>query len=204
MKNRAPSAHPIADLLAHRWSPRAFADRPVDAATLRQLFEAARWAASSYNDQPWFYLLATRENPQEFQKMLACLIEFNQTWAKTAPVLAVSVARTKFAHNGTPNNWARHDVGAASASLAVQATELGLAIHQMAGFDANRVRETYHIPEDYEPVAAMAIGYPGEADSLPEALRQRELAERARKPIADFVFSGDWGSAAPFSKPGAQ
>jgi nitroreductase len=203
MKNPAPSAHPIADLLAHRWSPRAFVDRPVDAAALRQLFEAARWAASSFNDQPWYYLVAARQNPEEFQKMLACLIDANQAWAKAAPVLAISVARTKLAHNGAPNGWARHDVGAASASLAIQATELGLAVHQMAGFDPNRARETYHIPEDYEPVAAMAIGYPGEPDALPDALRQRELAERKRKPMTDFVFSGDWGSVAPFVKPGA-
>jgi nitroreductase len=201
MKNPAPADCPISDLLAHRWSPRAFADRPVDAATLRRLFEAARWAASSYNEQPWHYLVATRENPEEFQKMLACLVEFNQTWAKAAPALAISVARTRFQRDGSPNVHARHDVGAASASMSIQATELGLAVHQMAGFDAARARDTYHIPADYEPVAALAIGYPGDPASLPEALRKRETAPRTRKPVSDFVFSGDWGFTASFVKP---
>jgi len=202
MKNPAPAEHPIADVLAHRWSPRAFADRPVDAATLRQVFEGARWAASSYGDQPWYYLVAAREKPEEYQKMLACLVEFNQAWAKAAPVLAISVARMNFQHDGSPNRHALHDVGAASASLAIQATALGLVVHQMAGFDANRARETYAIPQGYEPVAAMAIGYPGEPESLAEKLRARETAPRTRKPISDFVYSGGWGSAAPFVKPG--
>jgi len=204
MSHLAAADVPITDLLARRWSPRAFENRPVDPATLRQLFEAARWAASSYNDQPWYYLIATQERPKEFQKMLACLVEFNQSWAKAAPVLAISVAHTKFQHDGSVNNHARHDVGAASALLAIQATDVGLAVHQMAGFDANRARETYHIPADYEPVAAMAIGYPGDPASLPEALQKREKAPRTRKPLTDFVFSEDWGSAAPFVKPGAR
>jgi nitroreductase len=204
MANPATTESPIHELLTRRWSPRAFANRPVDAATLRILFEAARWAASSYNDQPWYYLVATRDKPEEFQKMLACLVEFNQTWAKAAPVLAISVARTTFQHNGSPNRHAPHDVGAASASLAIQATELGLVVHQMAGFDANRARETYHIPTEYEPMAAMAIGYPGDPASLSEELQKRENAPRTRKPVSDFVFSGGWGSAAPFVKPGAK
>jgi len=204
MDRPAPAESPIAHLLAHRWSPRSFADRPVDAAILQQLFEAARWAASSFNDQPWYYLVATREKPEEYQKMLACLVAFNQTWAKAAPVLAISVARTTFQHDGSVNRHAQHDVGAASASLALEATELGLAIHQMAGFDANRTRETYDIPPGYEPVAAMAIGYPGDAAALPDALREREIAARTRKPVSDFVFSGSWGSAAPFAKPGSK
>ncbi|HKO04328.1 MAG TPA: nitroreductase family protein [Candidatus Acidoferrales bacterium] len=201
MDRSAPAEYPIDALLARRWSPRAFADRPVDAAVLRQLFEAARWAASCYNDQPWYYLVATRENPQEFQKMLACLVEANQVWAKAAPVLAISVARTKFQHNGAPNRHAQHDVGAASAFLALEATSLGLAVHQMGGFDTARARESYSIPADFEPMAAMAIGYPGHPDSLSEKHRAGETAPRLRRPISDFVYSGNWGSAAPFVKP---
>ena len=198
MEKVAPAEVSIHDLIARRWSPRAFADRPVSAATLRQLFEAARWAASSYNDQPWYYLVATQEHPGEFQKMLACLVEFNQAWAKAAPVLAISVARAKFHHDGSPNLHALHDVGAASALLALQATALGLAVHQMAGFDAGKARETYHLPADYQPVAAMAIGYPGDPAALPEKLRERETAPRTRKPVSDFVFTGDWGHQAAF------
>jgi len=202
MERSAPAEYPIDDLLARRWSPRAFAARPVDAALLRQLFEAARWAASCFNDQPWYYLVATRENPDEFQKMLACLIEGNQIWAKVAPVLAISVARSNFQHNGSPNRHAQHDVGAASALLALEAASLGLAVHQMGGFDAARARETYHIPAGFEPMAAIAIGYPGDPASLPEKLRQMETGPRSRRPISDFVYSGAWASAAPFVKPG--
>jgi len=200
VENPAPAQYPIDALLTRRWSPRAFADRPVETAKLQQLFEAARWAPSSYNDQPWIYLVATRELPAEFQKMLACLVEFNQTWAKAAPVLAISVARTKFQHDGSPNRHAPHDLGAASAFLCLEAASLGLAAHQMAGFDPARARETYHIPADCEPMAAIAIGYPGDPATLPEGLRQRETAPRKRRPISEFVYSGDWGSVAAFAK----
>ena len=200
MTNAAPADFPINDLLAHRWSPRAFADRPVDAATLRQLFEAARWAASCFGEQPWFYLVAAREKPEEFQKMLACLVEFNQVWAKAAPVLAISVARAGLKKDGSPNRLAWHDVGAASASLSIEATALGLYVHQMGGFDPNRAREAYGIPPGYDAVAAIAIGYLGDPASLPEKLRERELAPRTRKPMSDFVFSGGWDSPAPFVK----
>jgi nitroreductase len=204
MKNPAPAQFPIDPLLANRWSPRSFADRGVEPAKLRQLFEAARWAASCYNDQPWYYLVATRDDSAGFQKMLACLVEFNQAWAKSAPVLAISVARTKFKHDGSPNRHAQHDVGAASATLAIQAHSLGLAIHQMGGFDANRLRDTYHIPPDHEPMAAIAIGYPGDPSTLPDKLRERETAPRTRRPTSDFVYSGDWGSVAPFLKDSAK
>ena len=203
MENLAPSEVPIHDLIARRWSPRAFADRPVPAAALRQLFEAARWAASCFNAQPWLYLVATREHPAEYKKMLDCLVEFNQGWAKAAPVLAISVAQLKFQHNGEPNRHAQHDVGAASISLALQATALGLAVHQMGGFDAQRARQTYGIPAEYEPVAAIAIGYPGDPASLPDELRKRETAPRTRKPVSEFVFSGAWGQKAPFVSGGA-
>ncbi len=200
MKKSAPAHFSIDTLLAERWSPRAFEDRSIEPARLRQLFEAARWAASSYNDQPWFYIVASRDNPAEFQKMLDCLVEFNQAWAKAAPVLAISVARTKFKHDGSVNRHAQHDVGAASASLALQAQSLGLAVHQMAGFDPQRARDTYHIPADHEPMAAMAIGYPGDPAALPDKLREREMSPRSRRPISEFVFAGDWGSVAPFVK----
>jgi len=200
MHNPAPVQFAIEPLLARRWSPRAFSDRPVEHEKLRQLFEAARWAASCFNDQPWNYIVATREDPAAFEKMLACLVPANQAWAKAVPVLAISVARTKFRHDGSPNRHAQHDVGAASASLALQAASLGLAVHQMGGFDATRARETYHIPADHEPVAAIAIGYPGDPAALPEKLRERESAPRTRRPISEFVFAGDWGSTAPFAK----
>jgi nitroreductase len=196
MDKPAPTQYPIHDLLARRWSPHAFDSRPVEPEKLHHLFEAARWAASSFNEQPWNYIIAIKQNPEEFQQMLECLVEGNRPWASTAPVLVISVASTKFARNGTPNCHAFHDTGAASAHLTMQATAEGLFVHQMAGFDAQKARRTYQIPEGYDPVAAMAIGYPGDINTLPEPLKQRTLSPRSRKPIDQFVFEGKWGQRA--------
>lgn len=193
---RAKTHHPIHEYLQLRWSPVAFASKLVEKETLRSLFEAARWAASSFNEQPWSYLVATKDEPEEFQKMLGVLVEGNQAWAKNAPVLAISVAKKTFAQNGKPNRFSWHDVGQASANLTFEATSRGLAVHQMAGFNPGKTRELYGIPDDYEPVAAMAIGYPGDVDQLPEDLRNREKAERTRKPLTEFVFTGQWGKSA--------
>ena len=197
MENPATNDFPIHELLRRRWSPRAFADKRVPAAELCSLFEAARWALSCFNDQPWAYLVATKEYPEEYQRMLSILIEWNQAWAAAAPVLALSVARTSFHHNGKPNRHALHDVGAASTSLALEATARGLFIHQMGGFDADKARATFHIPDGWEPVAAIAIGYAGDPASLPDELRQRELEPRSRKPLSEFVMSGTWGNTSP-------
>ena len=141
---------------------------------LRSLFEAARWAASSYNDQPWSYLVATKDDQQNFSKMLSVLMDMNAAWAKDAPVLAISVARQNFKHNGAPNRVALHDVGAANAQLTMEATSRGLLVHQMAGFDQDKAREVFGIPQGWEPVSAMAIGYPGDPQTLPEKLRESE------------------------------
>lgn len=193
----APSAEPIHDLVSHRWSPRAFADRPVEPEKLRSLFEAARWASSSFNAQPWFYIVATKDDPANYNRVLQCFVEFNQGWAKNAPVVALSVARLKFEHNGEANRHAFHDVGAASAGLALQATSLGLQVHQMAGILPEKAREIFKIPEGYEAVAGMALGYPGDPESLPEPMKHRELAPRERKPAETFVFTGEWGKPSP-------
>ena len=186
------------DLIRNRWSPRAFAEKVVAPDVLRSLFEAARWAPSSNNEQPWAYLVATKDNPENFAKMLGVLVEFNANWAKHAPVLALSVAHLKTQRDGKPNRVALHDVGSASAQLTFEANARGLQVHQMAGFDAEEARETFAIPPDWEPVAALAIGYPGDPESLPEKLRDRELAPRTRKPAGEFVMSGSWGHTAPF------
>ncbi len=193
LRNPAKTASPIHDLLAHRWSPRAFDGRPVEPEKLRSLFEAARWASSSFNAQPWNFIVATKDDPENFQRVLDCFVERNQSWAKNAPVLALSVAGLKFAHNGQPNRHAFHDVGQAVANLALQATALGLEIHQMAGIDPEKARQIFGIPEGYEAVAGIALGYPGDPASLPDPLRERELAPRERKPLDSFVFAGRWG-----------
>jgi nitroreductase len=185
----------ILDLLAKRRSPLAFSPRRVEGEKLLALFEAARWAPSSYNAQPWSFLLATQDQPAEFQRALHCLVEANRQWAQHAPVLILSVAKLHFAASGGPNRHAFYDVGQAAAHLSVQATALGLYVHQMGGFDVEKARAVFSLPEGYEPVAMMAVGYLGDRDALPEALRQRELAPRTRKPLEEFVFTGRWGRA---------
>jgi len=189
----ADAQYQIHDLIKRRWSPRAFSDRPVEPGTLRSLLEAARWAPSSNNEQPWNFIVATKDNQAEFSRLLSCLVEGNSLWAQHAPVLMVSVARMSFEDDGKPNRHAFHDVGQAVANLLVQATALGLMAHQMAGFHPDKVRELYGVPKEFEPVAAMALGYPGDPQSLPERLRTRELAPRERKPLTGFVFTGRWG-----------
>ena len=194
----APHVPGVEGLILRRWSPRVYADKEVPAAELKRLFEAARWAPSSSNEQPWAYIVATKDDPENFAKLLSVLVPFNVTWAQHAPVLALAVAALSFAKNGTPNRNAQYDVGAASAWLTVEATSRGLFVHQMAGYDHDKARQVFDIPAGWEPLAAMAIGYPGDPEALPQPLRDREVAPRTRKPISEFVMSGGWGKKAPF------
>jgi nitroreductase len=199
MEKPAPTDYPIEEILRRRWSPRAFSDRNVEAEKLRSLFEAARWAPSSSNEQPWSFILATKETPAEHAQLLSCLVERNQQWARLAPVLMVSVARLNFEKTGKPNRHAFHDVGLAMGNLLVEATALGLFVHQMGGFSVDKVREVYHVPEGFEPVAAIAIGYPAEPEVLPETFREQETGPRKRKPISSFVFEEKWGDISPLA-----
>jgi nitroreductase len=193
----APVGEPIHEILSHRWSPRAFDNRAVEPEKLRSLFEAARWASSCTNAQPWFFIVADKHSdPESFQRALECLVELNQAWVKNAPVIAFSVARLNF-ENGKLNRHAWHDVGQASTNLAIEATHLGLQIHQMAGIDAEKAQRAFGVPQGYEVVAGMAIGYPGDPQSLPDQLREREVGPRVRKPLDSFVFSGTWGQPSP-------
>ena len=187
---------PIHEIISHRWSPRAFEDRAVEPEKLRSLFEAARWAASSYNAQPWFFIVASKDDPENYKRILDCFVEFNQTWAMNAPVLAISIARTAL-EDGRTNRHAFHDVGQAAATLAIEATALGLQAHQMAGIIPEKAHQAFGIPEGYEAVAGIALGYPGDPSSLPGQLKDRELAPRNRKPLDSFVFTGKWGETSP-------
>jgi nitroreductase len=182
----------IHPLVSKRRSSRAFSSKPVEPETLELLLEAARWAPSSMNEQPWGFIVATHRNEADFARMVACLVDFNQQWAHHAPVLLLSVARLNHASNGKPNRHALHDVGQAIANLTFQATELGLIVHQMAGFDVEKARDNFSLPSDCEPVAVAAIGYPGDPASLSEKLRERELAPPKRNPLESFVFEGRW------------
>ncbi len=196
VSKQASPDHPIQRLLAERWSPYGFTDRLVAESDLSSLFEAARWAASSYNEQPWSYIVATKKTPMEFDRLLSCLVEGNQVWAQAAPVLVLGVVSLKFSQSGKDNRAAVHDLGLASANLVLEATSRSLSVHQMIGILPDRARELYRIPADSEAWTAMAIGYKADATSLPAALHERDLAPRKRKPASQFVFAGSWGQSA--------
>ncbi|ACB50993.1 probable nitroreductase [Crocosphaera subtropica ATCC 51142] len=195
MKKPANNQYPIHELIKQRWSPLAFDNRLIEAEKIASLLEAARWAASCYNEQPWSFIVATKDNTEEYEKLLSCLVEANQKWAKDAPLLMLSVAKLSFERNNKPNRHAFHDVGLAVGNLTLQAQSFGLFVHQMAGFDVDKATQLYHIPDDYEPVAAIAVGYPGNVEQLEEDLQQRQLSPRSRKPLSDFVFQGTWNQS---------
>jgi nitroreductase len=193
MEKPADTQYPIHDLIKRRWSPRAFSDQLVEAEKLRMLFEAARWAPSSNNEQPWRFIVATKDHETEWNRLLDCLVEGNRKWAYRAPALILSVASLNFQEDSTPNRHAFHDTGMAVENLVLQATALGLSTHQMAGFDVEKARADLKIPSGYEPVAMIAVGYPGDLASLPDRLRERELRSRSRQLISEWTFSGQWG-----------
>lgn len=191
----ATTDHPIHALIAARWSPRSFTEAPVTAAQAASILEAARWAASCFNDQPWSFLTARRDaDPAGFDTLLRLLTPNNQSWCKRAGLLMVAVARMNFAGNGNPNAVAGYDVGQAAAHIALQATALALQAHQMRGFDVERARSELGVPAGHEPMVMIAIGHVGDPAALPEALAAREVAPRARKPVDGFAYGSTWGS----------
>lgn len=176
---------PLHSLIAKRWSPRAFSNRPIDPATLRTVFEAARWSASCFNEQPWRFVVGTKDKPEQYAKVLSTLVPQNQAWAQTAFALGISTGKKTFSHNGAPDRFGLHDAGAALANLALQATAMGLHVHAMGGFDPVRARTEFGIPDDFEPGAAFAIGYVDGSDEPPP--------DRKRKPLEEIVFGTEWG-----------
>lgn len=182
------------ELIEKRRSPRAYSTRPVEPEKLSELFEAARWAASCFNEQPWRFIYAAREDKENFARLFDCLVEKNQLWVKNAPLLMLTVACGTFAHNGKPNRHAWHDVGLAMGNFTLQASALGLYVHQMAGFSPDKARENLRLPEGYDPVAMVAVGYLGDIGQLPEDFRQYETAPRSRKALEELVHYGVWGT----------
>jgi nitroreductase len=182
------------ELIASRWSPRAYADKPVSSEDLSKIFTAASWAASSSNEQPWRFLVG-HKGDETYKKIFDCLVEFNQGWAKSAPVLILTIAKTTFSKDGSNNGWALHDTGAASANMCLQAIALGIHTHGMAGFDKDKVRTHFNLPADYTEGAVWARGYLGDPETLPEHLKKMELAPRTRKPLAELVFT-EWDKPA--------
>lgn len=187
VKKSATQDYPVLDIISARRSKRAYSDAPVSSAIIQSLFEAARWAPSSMNEQPWVYVYATPDQPELRDKILESLNESNKIWARFAPLLVVSLARKTLIRNGAPNGSARYDVGAANALLSLQATHHGLNVHQMGGYNRQTLIENLNIPESHEPVVIMAIGYPGDADALPDQLKAREVAPRERYTQEFFV-----------------
>lgn len=179
-------------LISERWSPRAFAGKPVEEEKIRALLEAAQRAPSSWNEQPWRFILATKDD-EHYPLMLDCLTEKNQRWAHTAPLLMLSVARKNFTKNEQPNRHSWHDTGLAMGNLLLQATAMDLYVHQMAGYSSEKARENLEIPEDYEPVAMAAVGYLGDPAILPEDLRAGEQKRSTRRVIEEVAFRGQWG-----------
>jgi nitroreductase len=201
MSKRAKTDHPVSDFIADRRSPYVFSSRPVARADLLSLFEAMRWAPSSYNEQPWSYIVATREETAEFERLLSCLLESNQEWARVVPVLALGVVTSVFKRNGKPNPAAEHDLGLAAGNLVAEATVRGLSVHQMIGILPDRARELYEIPEGSHAFTGIAIGYAGDPDAAPAKLGDRDRSERSRKPLSEFVFTGGFKKPAPWIEP---
>lgn len=192
MIKSADTQYPLLHVISERWSPRSFSPLEPEKSVLMRLFEAARWAPSSSNGQPWFFLVGTSENPETHEKILSTLNPGNALWAKNAPVLVIAVMNA-LRTNGKPNRWAPYDLGQAVANLAVQATAEGLYVHQMAGFNRQTAAELFHLPEGYEAMTAIAIGYLGRAEALEDELYDKEVAPRDRKDFSEFVFTGEWG-----------
>lgn len=196
MEKPAQTQYPVHELIRQRWSPVSFdGDRPVEPEKLGSLLEAARWASSCFNEQPWRFIVATKEDSQAYTRLFDCLVEANQKWAINAPVLMISVGKERFTRNDNPNPYRLYDVGQALANLTIQAESMGLRVHQMGGFDKEKARNNYGIPEEYILGAAVAIGYPGDPSRLSEELQERDFSPRSRKPFSEIVFKDQWGKS---------
>ena len=186
----------IHDLLARRWSCRAFdASKAVSREQIVALLEAARWAPSCYGDEPWRFIVWDRNaDAAAWQKAFDCLVEWNQNWVKNAPVLLLATANSQFRKNGAPNRWGQYDTGAASENLCLQAVASGLMAHQMGGFDEEKTRRAFDIPAEFALMAMIAVGYQGEPEVLNDELKELELAARERTPLGEHFFEGGWGA----------
>ncbi len=200
MQKPAHNDYPLHPLIQMRWSPRAFSPRPVEAEKLQSVLEAARWSASCFNEQPWRFIVATLSQPEEHARLLSCCVASVQRWAQNAPVLMLTAARTRFEGHETPNHYAWHDIGMATQNMTLQATSMGLWVHPFAGIDADKARALYAVPEPFEIVTGIALGYYGALEALVEKDQLKEQQQRTRKPLQDMVFSGMWSEPAAFVK----
>jgi nitroreductase len=195
----AQTAVPISASLAQRWSGRAYnADRAIAVKDLLGLLEAARWSPSCYGDQPWRFLVGDRfSQPHEWERLYGCLVPANQGWAQAAPVLIAVIADSRMSRDESPNRWGSYDTGAAAMALSVEATVRGLMVHQMGGFDAAALRAAFSIPERFQPMAMLTVGYQLSSSQIPEDMQEREHAPRTRRPLTELAFTGSWGKPWP-------
>ncbi|HCA27931.1 MAG TPA: nitroreductase [Betaproteobacteria bacterium] len=191
----AQTTVPIHETIANRWSGRAFdAARPVNREQKFALMEAARWAPSCFGDEPWRFIVWDRHHDgAAWDKAFDCLGEWNQQWVKNAALLLLATADSRFRKNGKPNAWGAYDTGAASENLCLQAAAMGLVAHQMGGFDPDKTRRTFAIPEPFQCMAMIAVGHPAPADTLNQELKDAELAPRMRQPLTANFFAAEWG-----------
>lgn len=182
--------HPINELIKKRWSPRSFSSHSLAHEEINQLIESARWAASAFNEQPWRFIYAEKEETEKFEKLVSCLAEGNRAWASKAPLLMVTCVKTFFDHNGKPNRWATHDLGLAMGNMTHQAMSMDIYVHHMAGFSSSRITETFTLPEGFEPVTMVALGRLGDPGELEGDLREREEAVQERKKISELILEG--------------
>jgi len=192
---KAQTAVPIHPLLAERWSSRAFSDDPVAPELVLSLLEAARWSASCFNGQPWRFIVATRDDPEQHARLAACFTTSNQRWVPRAWVVMIALAVDTFEVDGSANRLAQYDVGLAVQNMVVQASAHGLNVRQAAGIDIARIRAEYAVPEGVTVMCGVMIGYPGDPDTLVDPLPQRERQPRTRKPLSELCFSGRFGQA---------
>lgn len=190
MKQSHPVDHPVHEFIQKRWSPRAFSNAPLPEETVLSLFEAARWAASCNNEQPWRFIYATKDDPERHARLFECLADGNRPWAKSAPLIVLTLVKTRFTAGGKPNPWALHDLGLAIGNLTTQASAMDLYVHNMAGFSVDKAKQSFALPEDLQPVTMIAIGRLGNAETLPDSLKQRELAAQVRKPLPEMILNG--------------
>ena len=194
MKKSASNNHPINDLSRERWSPRAFSDQPVQTRFIASLLEAARWAPSAVNEQPWRFIIGLKGDAT-WDHLYSTLIGWNQQWADHAPILLLVIGKERYSSNEKHNDWFAYDCGQAMAHLTLEATNLGLYSHQMGGFSPEKAVRLFAIPEDYKPLAVIAIGYYGDPEKLPEEMKKRETDPRERKELKELVFSGKFGES---------
>ena len=195
-EKKAQTCVPIHSLIAKRWSGRAFdATRLIGEQEVLSLIEAARWAPSCYGAQPWRYIVCNKQTHLDaWQKAYDCLVEGNRSWAQNVPLFFIATAASLFDYNNEPNRWCGYDTGAASENLSLQAAAMDMMVHQMGGFDSDKLCKSFDIPEPYIPFAVIAVGYQLADEAIEESLKSREYSERARNSLNENFYAGHWGA----------